>query len=63
MSQPQIVADSLEDYLTRHPEYASATNDGERVLFLTTGEPERINARARIFWPDINQFKSASDFL
>ncbi|AHB47285.1 glutamate racemase [Hyphomicrobium nitrativorans NL23] len=49
LSQPEVVADSLEDYLSRHARY---TEGGERhsepVLF-TTGAPDAITERARIF--------------
>ncbi len=49
LSQPEIVADSLEDYLGRHPEYAGAAPAG--VTLLTSGEPNRVSATARVFWP------------
>lgn len=56
LSQPEIVADSLEDYLARHPRFV-----GERagqLVLLTSGEPHEISARARIFWPDARSFES-----
>ena len=37
-SQPQLVADSLDDYLARHPEMLGA---GTVSRFLTTGDPVR----------------------
>lgn len=49
LSQPAVVADSLEDYLQRHPHYAEGEGATQPVL-LTTGDPERVNATARIFW-------------
>jgi glutamate racemase len=55
LAQPRVVADSLEDYLQRHPRYL----DGDAVAapaLLTTGDPERVNAVARIFWPDAPAF-------
>lgn len=55
MSQPAIVADSLEDYLGRHGEYAVETSETS-ITLLTTGDPARINDCARIFWPEANHF-------
>ncbi|MEI4232071.1 glutamate racemase [Roseovarius sp. D22-M7] len=45
-SQPRLVADSLADYLTRHPGMRGA--DGE-ATFLTTGDPARVSTRATQF--------------
>lgn len=55
LSQPRVVADSLEDYLMRHPAYAG---DGPTVspVLLTTGDPAHVSATARIFWPDAPPF-------
>lgn len=55
LSQPEIVADSLEDYLARHPNYTDANQAG-RVTLLTTGNPDMIHARATVFWPDVATF-------
>jgi glutamate racemase len=57
LSQPEVVADSLEDYLIRHPRYAGepAAATPPPVL-LTTGEPAHVNRIARIFWPDAPAF-------
>ena len=57
LSQPEVVADSLEDYLNRHPRYAGepAARPQPPVL-LTTGEPAHVNRIARIFWPDAPAF-------
>jgi glutamate racemase len=55
LTQPKVVADSLEDYLQRHPRYADGAA-GPPVL-LTTGDPQRVNATARIFWPDAPVFR------
>ncbi|MDP8916264.1 MAG: aspartate/glutamate racemase family protein [Pseudomonadota bacterium] len=46
--QPAAVADALERYLTRHPEYAPG-GSGSR-LFLTTGSPGAQHALAEAFW-------------
>jgi glutamate racemase len=50
LSQPDIVANSLDDYLARHARYKGAPGGGVRLL--TTGDPGRVSAVARIFWPD-----------
>jgi glutamate racemase len=55
LSQPDLVADSLEDYLSRHAEYASTAPPG--VTLLTSGDPARVSETARIFWPDVAPFK------
>ena len=49
LSQPEVVADSLEDYLTRHPHYKGAAASSSRLVLLTTGDPEETCARARVF--------------
>ncbi|MEM9795770.1 MAG: aspartate/glutamate racemase family protein [Pseudomonadota bacterium] len=45
-SQADIVADSLADYLSRRPEMAGGTGSAR---MLTTGDPERVSARATQF--------------
>ena len=55
LSQPEIVADSLEDYLSRHPEYASNGEAGIRLF--TTGDPESVSRAAAVFWPDVGRFE------
>jgi glutamate racemase len=53
LSQPDVVADSLEDYLHRHPHYVGeGMAAGSPPVLLTTGNPAQVNARSRIFWPD-----------
>jgi glutamate racemase len=49
LSQPDIVADSLEDYLSRHPHYKGETAQPSRLVLLTTGDPAEASARARVF--------------
>ncbi len=44
ISQASIAAESLADYLARHPEFAGAR--GEEIR-LTTGDPGRVTAQAR----------------
>lgn len=55
LSQPEIVADSLEDYLARHPEYTSRGESGLRLF--TTGDPEAVRHAAAIFWPEVARFE------
>jgi glutamate racemase len=57
LSQPEIVADSFEDYLARHPEYAGASGAGVRLL--TTGDPELVSRAAAIFWAGAPHFERA----
>ncbi|MDX2307625.1 MAG: aspartate/glutamate racemase family protein [Hyphomicrobium sp.] len=55
LSQPEVVADSLDDYLARHPHYTHGDRGG--LAMLTTGEDiAGISARARIFWTDVPAF-------
>jgi len=52
VSQGEIVADSLKDYLRRHPEIESKiSKDGKRV-FYTTDSTEDFNSKATIFFGD-----------
>jgi glutamate racemase len=58
LSQPEVVADSLEDYLQRHPRYLDgAARNPAPPLLLTTGVPSHVSATARIFWPDAPPFR------
>jgi glutamate racemase len=59
LSQPEVVADSLEDYLARHAHYVAAAGTAAPVL-LTSGDPARVNRIARIFWPDAPAFAHLS---
>ena len=43
LSQPEVVADSLEDYLARRPHYLDGDR-GHGLTLLTTGEPALISA-------------------
>jgi glutamate racemase len=52
-----VVADSLEDYLQRHPRFLGEAPDTARIpILLTSGEPARISGVARIFWADAPAF-------
>jgi glutamate racemase len=57
LSQPEVVADSLEDYLTRHPRYAASSDDAPRLRLLTTGAPEQVSRHARLFWDEVPGFE------
>ena len=57
LSQPEIVADSLEDYLSRHPEYIDARAVAG-VCLLTTGDSSSVAQAASVFWPDAPAFVS-----
>ncbi len=59
LAQPDIVADSLEDYFARRPSYAEGAAGRPSVL-LTTGDPAEAGARARVFWPEVPAFESAA---
>jgi len=58
LSQPEIVADSLEDYLHRHPRYVDG-NTGTLELLTTAADAAAISKRARVFWPGVPAFQSA----
>jgi glutamate racemase len=59
LSQPDVVADSFEDYLTRHARYVEGSRGGSLRL-LTTGEPRDTSAHALVFWPNVGAFEQAS---
>jgi glutamate racemase len=62
LSQPELVADSFEDYLARHPEYAkSAGAPGVRLL--TTGDPEHVLRAAAVFWAGVPRFERVSESM
>jgi glutamate racemase len=58
LSQPEIVADSLEDYLARHRRFASPEGTAPGVRLLTTGNLAHVDATAHIFWPEAPQFEA-----
>lgn len=49
VEQGQLVADSLADYLVRHPEIDSMVARGGSVDYLTTESPEKFNSLASLF--------------
>ena len=54
LSQPEVVADSFEDYLARHPRYRTGTR-GLRLI--TTGDPGAVSAAARVLWDEVGTFE------
>lgn len=50
LHQPAIVADSLIDYLLRHPEFAAGSAEAGQRHFLTTGNPETVSRLATRFY-------------
>lgn len=56
LSQPEVVADSLEDYLARHAHYTAGDAGGSLMLLTTATNPADISARARVFWPEVAPF-------
>ena len=55
LSQPEVVADSLEDYLSRHPQYVVG-GEGSHLELWTTGDPAATSRLAAVFWPDVPGF-------
>ncbi len=55
-SQANIVAESFADYLARRPEFVGK---GTESLFLTTGDPKKVSARATQFLRRKVEFQSA----
>ena len=58
LSQPEVVADSFEDYLARRPQYLNG-DEGGTLTLLTTGDPVEVSDKARVFWPDVPAFAKA----
>ena len=50
LSQGEIVADSLIDYLERHPEIAAKCTKNRQSVFYTTDSTEDFNEKASIFY-------------
>lgn len=58
LSQPEVVADSFEDYLHRRTHYIDG-NEGGSLTLLTTGNPTEVSRIARVFWPQVGSFMRA----
>lgn len=59
LSQPEIVADSFEDYLARRPQYAGKGARRQAPVLMTTGDPVEVTRVGRVFWKDVPDFISA----
>ncbi len=59
LSQGEIVAQSLADYLNRHPEIEKKCSQNRSRRFLTTDSTEDFDAHANVFWGD----NIASEFI
>ena len=57
LSQPVVVADSFEDYLTRRPHYVADCPSVRTITLLTSGSSADVSVRAKIFWPDGPAFR------
>ena len=58
LSQPEVVADSFEDYLARRPHYSAGGKRTGAPVLLTTGHPAAVTRVGRVFWPDVPDFQS-----
>ena len=58
MSQPALVADSLLEYLRRHPELDTLDFRGGTLRLLTTGDPSAAGSFATDFFGKPVQFES-----
>ncbi|GAB3932120.1 glutamate racemase [Larkinella terrae] len=52
LGQGEIVANSLEDYLHRHPEIDAQCSKGQSLKFYTTDSAEEFEQKAGLFWGD-----------
>jgi glutamate racemase len=50
VSQGEIVAASLKEYLQRHPTMSSRISGSGELKFCTTGDPEQFGHAASVFW-------------
>lgn len=60
LSQPEVVADSLEDYLARHIRFATAKEPDEPPLLLTTGDSDAVTKTLKVFMPGNHEFHPVS---
>jgi len=50
LSQGDLVAERLEDYLNRHAEFAGELSQAGNLSFFTTGDAQQFRSRAHIFF-------------
>ena len=60
LHQPDLVAQSLADYLARHPEFPPDPKEAGRLEFLTTGDPDHVNGVAARFYGAAATFRAIS---
>ncbi|GAA4417160.1 glutamate racemase [Nibrella viscosa] len=60
LSQGEIVADSLADYLHRHPEMDEQCSKGGQIRFFTTDSPEDFSRQASLFYGEPVQAEKLS---
>ena len=60
IAQGDLVADSLADYLHRHPEIESECSKGGTVEFLTTENTDKFNHLASIFMKETVESRKIS---
>ncbi len=57
LHQPDLVADSLADYLDRHPEFAAAPDETPGAVFRTTGDAAAVSRVAERFFGETVKFE------
>ena len=57
LHQPDLVADSLADYLDRHPEFAAAPGETPGAVFRTTGDAPAVSRVAERFFGEAVKFE------
>ena len=57
LSQPEVVADSLEDYLQRHAHYAVRAEPAAAAGAADHRRSRQVSRTARIFWPEAPAFQ------
>jgi glutamate racemase len=60
LSQPEVVSDSFEDYLSRRPHYLVNPDQLMAPRLLTTGDPAAVTVAGRLFWAEAPPFARAS---
>ena len=60
VEQGPIVADSLQDYLRRHPEIDAKCSKGATCRYLTTDEPDKFSSLASVFVHEVVQARKVS---
>jgi len=58
LSQGEVVAEKLVDYLKRHPEIDSQLDKNGQREFFTTGDPVEVAERAKIFYGEGIEWKA-----